>query len=189
MITFLPSCQKSEDLLSQLGVVSCNFWVDVPLVLKRKESPVMYIERITREKITKFIEENPESYSILSCYKAIFIGRRLVTKPQNIDDFHKLIKLLSGRNHAVHSCVIFQHNGKTVIRRTITRVKMKVISKEEVTLLCHNFEESFENFWNYTPKFSRFCIKIVGSYTSLLGLPCYETANILEGVVAKESLT
>ena len=174
--TFVPSCGNSLALLSILTNNYITREVQIQEALLKKETAVKFIERMAKSKAD--IEFDGD---VLACHKAIFVGRRLVKIPENEEEIRKILTLYSGRNHDIHTAVLLKRiDGTQSLKRTVTRVKIKNLSLNEID----SYVES--KLWvgeiggyAFNSIFEGFIMKIIGSKTGAEGLPLYETRNLL----------
>ena len=91
---------------------------------------------------------------------------------------------MSGRNHRVYTaiCVIDQ-KGNLYERVTETRIKFKKLSAQEIDSYLKSKEwEDKAGGYAIQGIAGSFIISLVGSYSSVVGLPLYQTANLLNGI-------
>ena len=180
---FTPSCGKSLELIS---LISTSFTVqNVSIVeeLKRKETPVKFIDRIIALKAESI--ENNSNCNTLVCHKSIFVGRTLIKTPESEEEIRQILKLYSGRNHDIHSAILLKRaaNGINSIRRTVTRIKVKHLSIEEVDQYVNSGLWKGEiGGYNFDSIFQSFIIKAIGSTTGAQGLPLYEARNLINNI-------
>ena len=92
------------------------------------------------------------------------------------------MRLLSGRNHKVISAVcLIDKNGKISQRVVTTRINMKKLSEEEITSYVDSNEWVGVCGYKIEGLLAGFVKNMIGSYTGVVGLPLYETKNLLTG--------
>ena len=104
-------------------------------------------------------------------------------KADRIDEASNCIRLLSGRSHRVFTglCLVTP-SGK--IRQSVveTRVRFKRLSREEQEAYLASGEwRGKAGGYAIQGLAGTFVVKLVGSYTNVVGLPLYETVNLLVG--------
>src|SRR5690606_1609951 len=120
---------------------------------------------------------------VLAADTVVALGRRIMPKAEMIDEASNSLQLLSGRTHRVYSCVcLVTPAGKLRQRLVESRVRFKRIGRDELESYLASGE------WRGTagayamPSPARtFSVKLVGSYTNVVGLPLYETVALLNG--------
>ncbi len=178
---------RRKDLLEQIGVFpdliedsNINEFVDDPKILPKQKAII-----IAKRKAEAVYEKSKiENSIILAADTIVAVGRRIVEKPNHEDDALKALQLLSGRNHRVYTAVCLRDQyGKYISRLVETRVKFKRLSEEELGSYILS-KEWYDKAGGYAIQgiAGSFVIKIIGSYSSVVGLPLYQTSNLLNGV-------
>ncbi|MEL0231483.1 MAG: Maf family nucleotide pyrophosphatase [Hyphomicrobiales bacterium] len=178
---------RRKDLLEQIGVFpdliedsNINESIDNPKILPKQKAII--IAKLKAEAV--YEKSKIENSIILAADTIVTVGRRIVEKPNHEDDALRALQLLSGRNHRVYTaiCVRDQY-GKYISRLVETRVKFKRLSDEEMGSYILS-KEWYDKAGGYAIQgiAGSFVIKIIGSYSSVVGLPLYQTSNLLNGV-------
>jgi septum formation protein len=178
---------RRKDLLEQIGVFpdliedsNINESIDDPKILPKQKAII--IAKLKAEAV--YEKSKIENSIILAADTIVTVGRRIVEKPNHEDDALRALQLLSGRNHRVYTaiCVRDQY-GKYISRLVETRVKFKRLSDEEMGSYILS-KEWYDKAGGYAIQgiAGSFVIKIIGSYSSVVGLPLYQTSNLLNGV-------
>ena len=179
---FIPSNGSSIELLKQIGFEPSSVEnPSIDLSLRKKETPVFYIDRITKEK-TEIVWT--EGLNVLTAHKSVFVGRRLIGIPQNEEEIRQILKLYTGRNHTVYTGVFLKRaDGTESKRRTLTRIKMKNLSPQEIDEFIRSKQWIGEiGGYEFSGLFQAFIMKTVGSCTGAKGLPCYEIKNLINSI-------
>lgn len=178
---------RRKDLLEQIGVFpdliedsNINESIDDPKILPKQKAVI-----IAKRKAQAVYEKSKiENSIILAADTIVAVGRRIVEKPNHEDDAVRALQLLSGRNHRVYTAVCLRdQHGKYISRLVETRVKFKRLSDEEMGSYILS-KEWYDKAGGYAIQgiAGSFVIKIIGSYSSVVGLPLYQTSNLLNGV-------
>lgn len=183
LLILASASPRRKALLDQIGVrpseiVSANI-DETPL---KSELPKSYVERLARSKAKVPASDHPGAY-ILAADTTVACGRRILGKAENADDVRSYLKLLSGRAHRVYSGVaLLAPDGTISVRTAETRVKVRVLDNAAVAEYALSKEgEGKAGGYAIQGLFAKHVIGIVGSYTNVVGLPLYETANLLKG--------
>ena len=178
---------RRKDLLEQIGVFpdliedsNINESIDDPKILPKQKAVI-----IAKRKAQAVYEKSKiENSIILAADTIVAVGRRIVEKPNHEDDAVRALQLLSGRNHRVYTAVCLRdQRGEYISRLVETRVKFKRLSDEEMGAYILS-KEWYDKAGGYAIQgiAGSFVIKIIGSYSSVVGLPLYQTSNLLNGV-------
>jgi len=172
------------DLLRQIGLapdaVRAPEVDETPLP---KELPRDYAKRLARAKADAVAGRMPGDF-VVAADTVVARGRRILPKAETADEARACLDLLSGAAHRVLTAVVaVAPDGRRAERLVETRVQFKRLSADDV----HGYIESEE--WQgkaggYAVQglAGRFVTAIHGSYSSVVGLPLYETASLLEGL-------
>src|ERR1700756_5416807 len=155
---------------------------------KRGELPRACANRLARAKaeaalaMVRIDDELKGSY-ILAADTVVAVGRRILPKAELLDEASQCLRLLSGRNHRVHTsiCLVTPKEGFRQ-RHVETRVRFKRLSEQDIEAYLASGEWR-GNAGGYAAQgiAETFIVKIVGSYSGVVGLPLYETVALLNG--------
>jgi septum formation protein len=154
----------------------------------RGELPRAYANRLARAKAEAALEtvrsdDDLKGAYILSADTVVAVGRRILPKAELLDEAAQCLRLLSGRNHRVHSAVCLVTPKETFRQRLVeTRVRFKRLSEEDIdTYLASGEWRGKAGGYAAQGIAGSFIVKLVGSYTNVVGLPLYETTTLLLG--------
>lgn len=177
------------ELLQQAGIEPGRILpADIDETPQRAEHPRSLAKRLSRSKAEKahaiILEEGAEEPSyILAADTVVSVGRRILPKADRIDEASNCLRLLSGRSHRVFTglCMVTPA-GK--LRQSVveTRVRFKRLSREELeSYLASGEWRGKAGGYAIQGLAGTFVVKLVGSYSNVVGLPLYETVNLLAG--------
>jgi septum formation protein len=154
----------------------------------RGELPRACANRLARAKADAALEmvrmddELKGSY-ILAADTVVAVGRRILPKAELLDQAAQCLRLLSGRNHRVHSAVCLVTPNESFRQRLVeTRVRFKRLSDEDIEAYLASGEwRGKAGGYAAQGIAGSFIVKMVGSYTNVVGLPLYETTTLLAG--------
>ena len=127
-------------------------------------------------------EELRGSY-ILAADTVVAVGRRILPKAELLDEAAQCLRLLSGRNHRVYSGICLVTPKEDFRQRLVeTRVRFKRLSDEDIEAYLASGEwRGKAGGYAVQGIAGSFVVKLVGSYTNVVGLPLYETVSLLSG--------
>jgi septum formation protein len=113
----------------------------------------------------------------------VAVGRRILPKAETIDEATFCLQLLSGRSHRVYSGIsMITPAGKLRQRLVETRVRFKRLPRDEMESYIASGEwRGKAGGYAVQGLAGAFVVKLVGSYTNVVGLPLYETVALLSG--------
>ena len=150
--------------------------------IKKKEKPKLYLKRICFEKALN-IQDKYKQDIILSADTIVTTGQKIFGKPSDKEDAIKTLKYLSGRNHNVSTGVCVLYKNKRKIKIIDTKIKFKKLHDDEINQYIKTNEWT-DKAGSYAIQghAERFIIKLNGSYSNVVGLPLYETVNLLKSI-------
>jgi|LWDU01.1.fsa_nt_gi septum formation protein len=121
---------------------------------------------------------------VLGADTVVAKGRRILPKPENQDRARDCLRMISGCWHRVHSAVVvYDSDGARHRRDVVTQVEFKRLSHQEIEIYIAS-DEWRDKAGGYAIQgiAGAFVRRIKGSYSSVVGLPLYETYNLLTGL-------
>jgi septum formation protein len=177
------------ELLQQAGIEPARiFPADIDETPQRAEHPRSLAKRLSHAKAQKAwtaLKSDPE-YSgafLLAADTVVAVGRRILPKAETTEAAFNCLGMLSGRAHRVYSGIcLITPAGKIRQRLVETRVRFKRLSREEIDSYIASGEwRGKAGAYAVQGIAGSFVVKLVGSYTNVVGLPLYETCNLLAG--------
>jgi septum formation protein len=181
-------------LLAQIGIEpDAVIPADIEETPRRNESPRALAQRLSAEKAAiaaavalKRADVGPSL--VLAADTVVCVGRRILPKCEILDEAEDCLSLLSGRAHRVYTgLALTTPSGGTRHRLVETRVRFKRLSRSEMTAYLASGEwRGKAGGYAIQGLAGAFVLRLVGSYTNVVGLPLAETAALLasEGYVA-----
>jgi septum formation protein len=120
---------------------------------------------------------------LLAADTVVAVGRRILPKCEIVDEAAQCLRLLSGRVHRVYSGVtLITPKGGKRHRLVETRVRFKRFSSEDMEAYLASGEwRGKAGGYAIQGLAGAFVVKLTGSYSSVVGLPLYETLSLLAG--------
>lgn len=147
----------------------------------RDETPTRLAARLAVSKSQAVAARSPDAV-VLAADTVVAVGRRLLEKASDEAEATKFLKLLSGRNHRVFTGVAVTAAGRTTQRVVDTRVSFKVLSDAEIAAYVASGEwQGKAGGYGIQGRAGAFVTRLVGSYPAVMGLPLFETVNLLNG--------
>ncbi len=162
--------------------------VDIDETPKRGELPRAYANRLAHAKAYAALEavkldDELRGAFILAADTVVAVGRRILPKAEMLDEAAQCLRLLSGRNHRVYTAICLVTAREAFRQRLIeTRVRFKRLSSEDIEgYLASGEWRGKAGGYAVQGIAGTFVVKIVGSYTNVVGLPLYETMTLILG--------
>ena len=184
---------RRRELLKQIGI---NFEVlimrsfptvraDVDETPRPGEPPGDYVTRIASNKAmtgwTRALERRLPRLPVLGADTTVTLDGEIIGKPANTEDAAKILRKLSGREHEVFSAVAVAMNDNVTSKLSSSRVRFAELSD----LLIQDYVDTGEPMdkagaYGVQGKAATFIAEINGSYSGIMGLPLFETAQLLK---------
>lgn len=168
-------------LLAQIGLVPDSVIpADIDETPWPEELPRAHALRLATEKAAEVAKSQSKSV-ILAADTVVGVGRRILPKTETEEDARQCLELLSGRAHRVFTgiCVI-DAAGQEHRRVSETRLKMKRLSPtEQDDYIASGEWHGKAGGYGIQGLAGAFIMTLNGSYTGVVGLPIYETRNLL----------
>jgi septum formation protein len=184
------SSPRREQLLEQIGVdyelllPDAQEDAEALEAVRPNEVPETYALRVTLAKLRAARErrqrrELPEA-PILCADTTVALGARILGKPRDAQDAHAMLAALAGRTHRVISAVAVASGRRTLRAVNISRVRFAPIPAVQIERYIAS-GEPFGKAGGYAiqSQIAAFVRHIEGSYSGIMGLPLYETAQLL----------
>jgi septum formation protein len=176
-------------LINQAGVEPDSLEpAEIDETPERGELPRTLSVRLAREKALKAQErirarEDLKGAFILAADTVVAVGRRIMPKPELLEEAASCLRLLSGRTHRVYSGVcLITPNDSVKTRLVETRVRFKRLSDQDIeSYLASGEWRNKAGGYAIQGLAGTFVVKLVGSYTNVVGLPLYESIALLAG--------
>lgn len=169
------------DLLAQIGLTPdavCP--ADINEDPMPGELPRGHALRLAQEKAAVIAGVEPGSV-ILAADTVVGVGRRILPKAETEQQARECLALMSGRGHRVFTGVaIVDVDGEMRSRVVETRLRMKRLSQPEIESYIASGEwQGKAGGYGIQGYADAFISRLIGSYTNVVGLPLFETRNLL----------
>lgn len=174
---------RRRDLLAQIGVVPDQIHpADLDETPLKGELPRPYALRLAREKAEAVRHVYPDGL-ILAADTVVACGRRILPKTEEEHEARECLELLSGRAHQVMTAIALARPDRSVQDRLVmTRVKLKRLSELEIEQYIASHEwHGKAGGYGIQGLAGALVASLSGSYTGVVGLPIFETRNLLLG--------
>ena len=177
------------ELLQQAGIEPERLLpADVDETPERGEHPRSLAKRLSKTKaetVFSILKERGESENrlVLSADTVVSVGRQILPKAELIDDAVANLRILSGRTHRVHTGVCLIGPSEKLRQRLVeTRVRFKRLSRDDIdSYLASGEWRGKAGGYAIQGLAGSFVVRLVGSYTNVVGLPLHESLQLLSG--------
>ncbi len=175
---------RRKTLLAQLGYSFTVQASNIDETLVAEESPADYVLRLAIEKAQKIFLTLPnttkKSTVVLGSDTSVVMNDTILGKPENLKDCINTLSLLSDKQHEVLTAVAVVSDGKITTQLVTTKVTFKALTLSEIQAYWQTGEPQ-DKAGSYAIQgiAGQFIKTISGSYSAVVGLPLYETAELL----------
>lgn len=182
-IILASASPRRYELLEQIAVTTTVQAVDIDETRQPDEPVLDYVQRLAMEKaLCGFATiENPHKLPVLGADTIVELNGVILGKPENRQHAEKMLQQLSGQKHTVHTSVAIVTVDKCLFDTSSTQVNFKVLQQREIERYLATGEAD-DKAGSYAIQgiAARFIKNINGSYSGVMGLPLYETAQLLK---------
>lgn len=170
-------------LLRQIGYEPKEiFPADIDESNFAKEKSLPYVRRMALQK-AQYVASLKPKQNVLACDTIVCLRNKIIHKSKNEDEQREVMNLLSGKTHKVISSVCLIDSSGNIHQRTVmTRITMKVLATDELEAYVKSGEWKGVCGYKIEGKMAAYVTRLVGDYSSVVGLPLNETMNLLNGV-------
>jgi septum formation protein len=183
MLVLASASPRRLELLRQVGIEPDRIDpADIDETPARGEMPVAHVVRLAEAKARAVQPRHPGAF-ILAADTAVACGRRILPKAEDEASARACLTLLSGRRHRVYGGVaVMNPAGEIAIRRVVSQVAFKRLSEVELDAYLTSGEwHGKAGGYAIQGCAAAFIPWLAGSYSNVVGLPLFETAQLLAG--------
>lgn len=172
---------RRMELLRQIGVSFTVIEHQVDETTRPSELPQDYVQRLAREKaLSAQALMSGLTLPVLGADTIVVCAGHILGKPRDREDALRMWRLLSDTEHQVYSAVALCQGERSEGRMSCTQVRFRALSAQD----CEHYWASGEpagkaGAYAIQGLGALFVQSITGSYTGVVGLPLFETAQLL----------
>jgi len=184
-ITLASASPRRRELLDQIQVSYTVFPVDIDESHIAGETAEQFVTRLALEKARLGYKKYPNRPALGSDTIVIY-EQQILGKPENRQNAFEMLKMLSGKTHRVMSAVAICDAEKERCKVNISEVEFVQLNDRQIEAYWET-GEPVDKAGGYGIQgiAAQFIKNIKGSYSSIMGLPLYETTQLLELVGIK----
>lgn len=177
---------RRKDLLNQLGYHFETEVADIDETVLPAETPKDYVLRLAVEKASAIFERLPKAKKaetlVLGADTCVVSDNHILGKPDNEQHCLTMLQQLSGKTHQVLTSIAVIGDNIEVKDVIKTQVSFKPLTIQEISRYWQTGEPC-DKAGSYAIQGigGQFVTNINGSYSAVVGLPLYETAQMLAG--------
>ncbi len=189
---------RRRELLAQIGV---RFQVlmfrdrpetdaELDEAVLEGEAPRAYVERVARAKALagwkRLEQRNLPRAAVLAADTTVAIDSRILGKPADRREAAEMLGALSGRRHEVLSAIVLRYEAQLECAVSVSEVEFRVLSQDDIRQYVATGEcDDKAGAYAIQGRAAQFVTRLQGSFSGVMGLPLYETAQLLERMSAQ----
>jgi septum formation protein len=186
---------RRRELLSQIGVrfhlllfrTRPEAEPDVNEDVLPDEAPAAYVERVALAKAEagwrRLMQRNLPRSPVLAADTTVAVEGRILGKPADRGDAARMLAELSGKRHEVLTAVAIKYDDRIESAVSVTQVRVRALAEEEIRQYVATGEaDDKAGAYAIQGRAAQFVAEIHGSYSGVMGLPLFETAQLIEKI-------
>ena len=170
---------RRRQLLALIGVPHVVTPADIDETPRAGETPAQYVQRLAAGKAAA-IWAIHQDLPVLGADTTVVIDGEILGKPESLADARRMLGKLSGRTHEVHTGLALQTSAGSSTGIASTQVSFANLSAAQIDDYWASGEpQGKAGAYAIQGLGAVFVRNIGGSYTAVVGLPLYETAEML----------
>ncbi len=183
LIHLASASPRRGELLEQIGISFEQFSVDITEERRAGEVAEVFCLRLALEKARagRARLSRSDSRPVLGSDTVVALNEQVLGKPANRDDAHAMLLQLSGQTHEVYTAVaLVGADGQAESRLSVSHVTFRAITEEEIAAYWATGEPADKaGAYGIQGRGAIFIERLEGSYSGVMGLPLFETAELL----------
>ncbi|MBI4006671.1 MAG: septum formation inhibitor Maf [Gammaproteobacteria bacterium] len=174
---------RRQLLLKQIGIKYEIVDVDINEHWDGTENVRSYVERMSLEKARagKIKLNTNKNITVFGADTAVVLDDKILGKAQSNEDATQMLKSLSGRMHHVYSAVSLVTQSEEKTKLNISRVCFRPLTESDIENYCKTGEPLGKaGAYAIQGKAAAFIERLDGSYSGVMGLPLFETTELLK---------
>lgn len=185
-ILLASASPRRAELLRQVGIAHAVRPVDVDESVRADEAPAAYVLRLAEAKAAALWRQlaPEERRPVLAADTTVALEGEIFGKPGTLAEARAMLGRLSGRTHAVHTAIALLHAQGSAARVSSSTVTFRELTPAEIDWYWHTGEPADKaGGYAVQGRAAAFISHIAGSYSGIMGLPLFETWELLAPVL------
>ena len=185
-ILLASASPRRTELLRQVGIAHAVRPVDVDESVRAGEAPAAYVLRLAEAKAAALWRQlaPAERRPVLAADTTVALEGEIFGKPGSLAEARAMLGRLSGRTHAVHTAIALLHAQGSAARVSSSTVTFRELTPAEIDWYWRTGEPADKaGGYAVQGRAAAFISHIAGSYSGIMGLPLFETWELLAPVL------
>lgn len=183
MIILASQSPRRAELLKQINIDFVSLSIDLDESALDNETADHYVVRLAQEKSRLGWNRSAKQYPVLGADTIVVLKQHILGKPQDLADATRMLRLLSDSIHEVFTAVAITIEQQQVFKLVKTQVKFCPLTDEQIEQYWQSGEPQ-DKAGSYAIQgiAAQFVEYINGSYSAVVGLPLFETRQLLNEI-------
>lgn len=176
---------RRQQLLQQIAVPFTVLSIEIDETVHRGETADNYVVRMAREKADRGLhtiqQQAMKVQPILAADTCVIIDQHILGKPSNAIEAKHMLRQLAGRKHHVLTAIALAYNDTLLSAVSRSTVTFSPLSSQQIDAYIAT-QEPMDKAGAYGIQglAAQFICYLEGSFSGVMGLPLYETAQLLQ---------
>lgn len=181
MLYLASASPRRAELLTQLGIEYQIAVADVPEIRSADETALAYGYRVSFAKAEAIAQQLPSTAWVLSADTEVIIDDETLGKPRDEAHFMEMMRRLSGKTHAVQTVICLRCADRCWQNHQLSLLTFRSLSDAELADYWSSAEpQGKAGGYAIQGKAQAWVSQFQGSYSGVMGLPLYETEQLLK---------
>jgi septum formation protein len=149
------------------------------------EAPSAYVERMARSKAEagwrRMLQRNLPPAPVLAADTTVALGGKIYGKPANREHAAEMLAALAGKRHEVLTGVAIKNYDHIDFTLSVSEVQLAPLTADDIAQYVGSGEcDDKAGAYAIQGRAARFVVELRGSYSGVMGLPLYETSQLLD---------
>jgi len=185
LIWLASASPRRSALLDQIGVPHRIRPLALDETRLPGETPADYVQRLARAKAEQLWSQlaEDERLPVLGADTTVALGGETLGKPADRAEAALILRRLSGQTHQVLTAVALRHGRGCEVKLSSSEVTLRPLSEREIADYWDSGEPADKaGAYGIQGRAALFIEHIAGSYSGIVGLPLYETGQLLRSL-------
>jgi len=183
-IILASASPRRRQLLAQIGIECAARPVDLDEIANPGEAPGDYVRRLAlaKARACRALATTPDDAIFLGADTAVIVDDEILGKPADREDARAMLRRLSDREHEVMTAVALIGGDREAVRVSVSRVGFGSVSDAAIAAYWETGEPADKaGGYAIQGRAAAFIHHVSGSYSGVVGLPLFETVELLRG--------
>jgi septum formation protein len=184
MIYLASNSPRRAELLKQIAIPFTRISGDVEELLEVGESATDYVQRLALQKaqqgLYNVVKNKLESAPVLGSDTIVVLGQHIFEKPKDQNEARNMMLMLSGNTHHVYTAIALVSSEEIKTALVTSKVTFKKLSENEISDYWETGEPKGKaGGYGIQGEAGKFITHLEGSYSAVMGLPLFETSELI----------